>query len=385
MNSINLLKLKNDNNCISLNNTIITSILELFNQSNIKTVKVSATQINILQNNKIQGKKELNENKIIMIMNKISQNNINELVIEYLLLINITTVEEYNIIQREMLCKLVKDIKFIDNYIQFIIKIFSIEKYRLSLEPLFFISTLNKQIIDNYTTDTLETDRISYLQIVKKLIAVTFFTSDLNDYISNLILSQNIYKIDVYYWFNNKDLLNKYETNIRDTINYCTQNNLKREALMIESLFENIKLPVIYHEIKEIVKVDNKNEFIILVNNIIDEYLYLECIDEVTKFINNSCKELIEKNIFCQELLKYYFLQSDKKITILNLYDSLIKNKIIYKSNISKGLLLYIENNNISKQDNIEVLLHFLKNNNITKNIEHIFKKYHIKINYNIP
>ena len=54
----------------------------------------------------------------------------------------------------------------------------------------------------------------------------------------------------------------------------------------------------------------------------------------------------------------------------------------MYKSNLSKGLLLYLEKNTINKTDNIEGFLKFLKNSNITKNIEHVFKKYHIKINY---
>ena len=401
MNSIDLLKLKNDTKCVLLNETIVSTILGFFNQSNIKTFKISKKQVNILKNNKIQGKKDLNENKIIMIMNKISHNNINELVKEYLSTITITTVEEYNVIQQEILCKLVKDITFIDNYIPFIIKIFSIEKHRLSLEPIYFISTLNKIIIDNYSSDTsdiLETYRVAYLQVIKKLISFNFFTSSLYDYISKLILSKNIYKIDVYHWFNNinqsllhKELLNKYNSEIRDTINYCNKNNLKREELMIDSLFENCKLTVVPEEHSSfkvpidipIQKKENKaEEFIISVNNIIEEYLYLEYIDEVNNFINNSCKELSEKNIFCQELLKYYFTESGKRISILNLYDNLIKKKIIYKSNLSKGLLLYLENNSISKQDNIEGFLKFLKANNITKNIEHVFKKYHIKINY---
>ena len=89
MNSIDLLKLKNDSKCNLLQESIITTIIGLFNQSNIKTFKISTKQVNILKNNKIQEKKELNENKIIMIMNKISQNNINELIIEYISLIKI--------------------------------------------------------------------------------------------------------------------------------------------------------------------------------------------------------------------------------------------------------------------------------------------------------
>ena len=76
MNSIDLLKLKNDTRCVLLNEMTITTILAFFNQSNIKTFKVVKKQVNILKNNRIQGKKDLNENKLILIMNKISQDNL---------------------------------------------------------------------------------------------------------------------------------------------------------------------------------------------------------------------------------------------------------------------------------------------------------------------
>ena len=51
-----------------------------------------------MKTNKIQAKKDLNENKIIMIMNKISDNNINELIGEYLMNILMDTEEKYNAI-----------------------------------------------------------------------------------------------------------------------------------------------------------------------------------------------------------------------------------------------------------------------------------------------
>ena len=57
MNSANLLKLKNDINCILLNETLVAKILDYFNQSNIKTIKNNKKQVNILKSNKIQTKK----------------------------------------------------------------------------------------------------------------------------------------------------------------------------------------------------------------------------------------------------------------------------------------------------------------------------------------
>ena len=71
--------------------------------------------------------------------------------------------------------------------------------------------------------------------------------------------------------------------------------------------------------------------------------------------------------------------------------DILIKNKILFRSNISKGLLLFLEEYEpkgmIDKVNNIDStyiinILKYLKKNNITKNIEHIFKKYKVKLYY---
>ena len=409
MNSIDLLKLKNDTSCVLLNEMTIATILGFFNQSNIKTFKIVKKQVNILKNNRIQGKKDLNENKLIMIMNKISHNNINSLIKEYLSTITINTLDEYNSIQHEIICKLIKDITFINNYIPFIIKIFSIEKYKLSFDPEYFINTLHSIIQSHYackpisnesniTDRSNESERIACLTIIKKLISFNFFTIDLYHYISKLLLSQQYYKIDVYYWF--VDLIeykNIYKSQIHNCIIECNKSGLKREELMLETIFDDTIKPTESIEPKkfsDIVLTDKvstektskpinttTNHFIISIQNIIDEYLYLEILDEVGNFIINECKDLNEKNIFCQELIKIYFTGS-KRPQILLLFDFLIKKKYIFKSNLSKGLLLYLENNTINTNDPIDIFLKYLRSNNITNNIEHVFKKYRIKLNY---
>jgi hypothetical protein len=400
MNSIDLLKLKNDTRCVLLNEMTIATILGFFNQSNIKTFKIVKKQVNILKNNRIQGKKDLNENKLIMIMNKISHNNINSLIKEYLSTITINTLEEYNSIQHEIICKLIKDITFINNYIPFIIKIFSIEKYKLSFDPEYFINTLYSIIHSHYGTSTEsnitdrsnESERIACLTIIKKLISFNFFTIDLYHYISKLLLSQQYYKIDVYYWF--VDLIeykNIYKSQIHNCIIEC-KSGLKREELMLETIFDDTIKPTESIEPKKFSDIvlcektskpinTTTNHFIISIQNIIEEYLYLEILEEVGNFIGNECKELNEKNIFCQELIKIYFTGS-KRPPILLLFEFLIKKKYIFKSNLSKGLLLYLENNTINTNDPIDIFLKFLRSNNITNNIEHVFKKYRIKLNY---
>ena len=407
MKSNDLILFKNDITCLNLDEIIIQDILDSFNQSNIKTNKIVKKQVNILKNNKIQVKKDLIENKLINIMNKVSFNNINELIKEYLNTINITTNEEYIIIQQEILSKIIKDIKFINNMIPFIIKLFSIEKYRLNIIPSHFMISIYNILLSNYNNvNDDETYRISCLTLIKKLIEFNFFTKDMYLYISNLLLDNKNYKVDIYYWFNDSMInINTYHDKLMENIIYCRENDMKREELMIESLLVNTlpintllvntllvntllinTMPVNTMPVNTNIQLSGntcevkEDSRIIIINNIIEEYLYLGIVNEVEQFINSELKSIDCKNIFCKELLNIYLtLDLEKRKSVLKLYEELIKNKVILKSNISKGLLLYLDTNK-GVNNIIEGFLKFLKNNNITKNIEHVFKKYKIKI-----
>ncbi len=368
MNSIDLYKLKNNTKCLFLSDDIIQEITNSFSKSNIKIVKCQKKQVNIIKSNKIQAKKDLNENKIIMIMNKISNNNINELLIEYIHNILIENEESYNIIINEIFNKMIKDIKFIDNYILFAIKIFIIEKHRLNLLPNKFIELI-KQFMDS--EDELE--RSSCYEIIKKIQKYNFF-NDI-EFISNKLLSNTSNYIDIYNWFNGQNI-NKYKDQINIIINKCSELNLNREKILIESLIDKkdeLNVPLS----SEII--NNNNQFITAVDNIIEEYEYIKSSDEIIEFINNDCKNITEKNLLCKKLINHFI--NDINIC-LELFELLIKKKVLFKSNISKGLILFLnENENINSKI-IITILNFLKNNNITKNIEHLFKKYKIKIFY---
>jgi len=310
-----------------------------------------------------------------------------------------------------------KDITFINIYIPFVIKIFTIEKYRLSVEPEFFIKNIMNIISYHYLnldTDSYlmqmtdrdnESDRLSCLKLINYVIKFNFFNKDLGNYMSKLLLKQDKYKVDIYYWFNDNNLISNYKNEIMDNIIYCQDNNMLREKLMIDSLYQNISdqnisnqniiiNPTLQTELVKSVETviksqptnDPVNQFIILLDNIIEEFFYLESKEEIQNFINTECKDLNNKNIFCKEILNRYFNDILKKDLIYDLLNYLINQKSLYKSNISKGLLLYLDSLPVlqTKNDSMEKLLKFLKSNNITKNLEHLFKKYKIKINYDI-
>lgn len=389
MNSIKLLNLKNNTKYQILSETIIKNINELFSQSNIKfkNKKYKKTS-NILKNNNFQLNKNKIENKTILILNKVSNDNIDNLVTEFLQNINITNNDEYNLIQTIFYKKLVKEINMIDNYFLFFMKIFSIIHYNLMLTPTYFINLIENKILFDYKDIDLDESidflknysdelyRVNNLKILKYFIYKQFLSVKVKNDINKILLEQNKYIPDIAFWFN-KDELEEIKDIIINKVNLC---NSIRDKILLENLLENyteeIKIDIKMDPIK-----DDSDEFSNLVENIMEEYFYLESNEEIKEFIINECINAEQKNIFCAVSIKYYFTNENNEL-IIKLFNYLIKNKIIFKSNLSRGLILYISNNEISNLSKIKKLLLFLKNNNITKNIEHIFKKYKMKTYY---
>jgi hypothetical protein len=378
--SADLYKLKNDIKCVILSENIISNILDSFSKSNIKVMKCSKKQVSAIKTNKVQAKKDLNENKIIMIMNKISDNNINDLIGEYLSNILVDTEEKYNVIMTEIFNKMVKDIKFIENYIKFAVKIFIIEKKRLNLYPEEFITLVKETINSND-----ETERQACFIIIKILVRHKLFNENIIDYMSKKIISTNDKSryIDCYHWFNGLDIIKDYKNDILNIANKCNNENMNREKILIESLID------IKNEFVDEIDGDDGDDedyfeeeidsFNTSVINILEEYQFLKSIDEVIEFINSECKDINNKNLFCMEVINSF---KDNLSDGLNLVDTLIKKRVLFKSNISKGLVMYLNKNENNNSTNIVQILKYLKNNNITKNIEHIFKKYKVKLYY---
>ena len=120
--------------------------------------------------------------------------------------------------------------------------------------------------------------------------------------------------------------------------------------------------------------------------NIIEEYLYMESINEVKVFVDNRCKDAILKNKFCQYLFNKYFASyNDISSKILDFIKNLIKKQILFKSNLSRGLLLLYSNwtDIVDDYNNptikLKELLICLKKLGITKNLESLLKTHKIE------
>lgn len=371
MNSVDLCTLKNHIDCSYLDEDIVQFIVNIMVKSNIKPNKVTKKQVNVMKTNTIQAKKDLNENKIIMIMNKISGNNITMLTTEYLINILVETEEKYNVIQDEIFNKIIKDIKFIDNYIKFALNIFMIEKHRLNLTPERFIENIISNINNND-----ENIRIKIYELVRKLINCTFFNVTLIDYISDIVLNNTIsdHYIDTYYWFNGLEIFfDKYIDRINDIIVLCGNNNMNREKILIESLIDKIPIKINCEDDIEIIEHNNK------INNIVEEYLKNENVENILNHVQIECKNIDDKNNFAKNVFLNFVNTFNTKL--FNMLENLIKEKILFKSNLSKGLLILLEDMDINKEAIVNILK-FLKNQNITNNIENIFKKYKVKMYY---
>jgi hypothetical protein len=112
----------------------------------------------------------------------------------------------------------------------------------------------------------------------------------------------------------------------------------------------------------------------------------MESVDEVKAFIDNRCKDAISKNKFSQYLFNKYF-ESSMEISskILDFVKVLVKKQVLFKSNLSRGLLILNNNwddlvddfNNPNKK--MKELLICLKNLGITKNLESLLKVHKIE------
>ena len=376
MNSVNLYALRDHIDCSYLDEDIIQNITNIMSKSNIKPNKAVKKQVNVMKTNKIQAKKDLNENKVIMIMNKISDNNINNLTVEYITNVLVDTEEKYNSIQDEIFNKIIKDIKFIDNYIKFALNVFMIEKHRLNLSPERFI----ENIIVSYNNAN-ENVRIGAYMMIQKLVKCNFFNNNIIDYISNIVLNNTASErfIDTYHWFNNLEQctnsfnIDTYIEGINNMIILCGKNNMNREKILIESIIEKVPVRIVCNDEAEILNNDTN------INGIIEEYLEDEEITTVSAYLDAECKEIDDKNNFARVVFINYIDTFNEKL--FEMLETLINEKVLFKSNLSKGLVLLLQDSEIDR-DAVINILKFLKNQNITKNIENIFRKYKVKIYY---
>lgn len=323
---------------------------------------IKKQSINILKSQKVQNKKDNIINKVNLILNKLSETNIDNLVLEFLENINQVDEDNFDEIQKTIYIKILSEINFCKIYLDFL-KIIGliynkVQNYSLN----YFISIIELKFKTDYTNFNIdfdekynilkelegETKRFNNLVLLKSLFDNKMLSKELEELCDNLIIEQNIYLPDIYHWFNlkNIELSDQQKTIIKKHI---IENVLSpRENVLLESLLTtNEKFIKQTNETnpqtnKNIIKNDT---LLLECDNIIEEYILLKSIEDINYFINTRCIDAISKNKFCEVLIdKYFSGTKESSRDLVDLIKELLKNQILFKSNISRGLLLIYGN-----------------------------------------
>ena len=424
---------KTDNDTFELDKNTLNLFKSVFNgiDKNKKHKKfVKKVNTNILKNQIIQNNKDIISNKINLILNKLSESNIDNLIIEFIQNINQVDYDTFNEIQKTFYLKIISEINFVKIYVKFL-KIIGylynkVQGYQLSyfysiveskfksdyqmesVSPTFIIPSDLVYFINNILNDS--TYRINNLIIINNLIDNNMLSNTIYNYCDNVIINQEIHISDIYYWFNlkNRKLTENEINNITIILkkSVCTQRDIiLLENLINETLSFSLKekqgfppndrviynTQIIQQTSSESVPVIKSDAFYNQCINILEEYLIENNLDDIKYFIDTVCIDTNTKNTFSEYLFYYYFIvkpnntdSKDLSIVIFDLIKQIIKNQYLFKSNLSKGLLLFNNNwktqcnNYINPMNKMKKLLQLLKNMGITKGIEFLLNQYKI-------
>ena len=399
---------KTYNDTFELDKNIFNLFKSLFNgiDKNKKHKKFAKkVNTNILKNQTVQNNKDIISNKINLILNKLSESNIDNLIIEFIQNINQIDHDTFNEIQKTFYLKIISEINFVKIYIKFLKIIgylynkvqgynlsyfYSIveSKFKFDYTEQFIIPSNLSYFIKNIINDTGH--RINNLIIINNLIDNNMLAKSIYDYCDNIILNQEINISDIYNWFNlkNRQLTENEINNITIILgkNICSP----RDVILLENLINktNIIENTINHAsnvIQSYTPVIKSDAFNNQCNNILEEYLIENTLDDIKYFIDTVCIDTNTKNKFSEYLFYHYFTENiDSSMIIFDLIKQIIKNQYLFKSNLSKGLLLF--NNTWKTQitkyinpiNKMKKLLLLLKTAGITKGIEFLINQYKV-------
>jgi len=388
------------------------NLINIFSVGGRKTIRnYNKCGNQLLKNPKMQLLKDKIENKVNLVLNKLSEINLNNLLFEFIETINKINEIEYLEIQKAFYIKMQADISFVKIYLDFFKVISSVYKEVYNFNSDFFYSIVETKFYIDYKNIKFsesfnflndyndEIKRINNLTILRTMMNNNMLLQSIQSIIDSTILEQNNHYADIYYWFQNE----KITPEIKDKIKQIIINNTLplREKVLLDNLVDdNIKIEKkinIYHniesntnkspnlKIKNIDKIDIDTLKLETVN-IIEEYLNLDNIEDIKEFIEDRCKDALSKNKFCKYMFdKYFEISLEKSIKILDLIKLLVKKQILYKSNLSRGvLLIYNVWNDVSLDYNnptrkMKDLLQCLKNMSITKYLEDLLNTYKIE------
>ena len=353
-------------------------VIKSYSKKAKKKIIKPILKCNLLKNSTLQNAKNKIENKTNLILNKISKNNFDQIIGEFLSTFNEITQSDYDIILQTIYIKILKDEKFLKLFYNFYKTINNIYSSLFDFTNKALIDLIEaKSKLDYSEIKTeekylflkeynKEENRINNLNLILLFIKSKNFKNSLAKNVSKLLVSTNNIP-DIYFWFSNKQinkidsiqnyndiLKNKLSDDINNRYSVLLKNLLESNNISFEEDNEedndedneedNEEDSIIEYEIDE----DNelnvsedkvKSEFEIEIDNLIEEFLLLEQFDEVKTFMDKFRKDDELVKIFTDTLLNFYFNNNLTNFTkFKNLFINIRKYKLI-KSEIFKNSL----------------------------------------------
>lgn len=383
----NFYQLRNSPQNKTLDINTINFILESFDNNDSKRSKKNSSykkNNNILhKTSKVKIVKDKVSTKVKLILNKLSQNNVNSLILEFIQNIKINSIDEYNEFLKAMYGKILSEISFVKVYLTFLKLIACTYNKLLNYDIHYFIELVENKFMgdyfngnnDEFCDDFNEDYRVNNLKLIREMIAMDFFDNNIELFINDKILKQSTYLTDIYHWFKDTSLDSHVVTEIKNILN--THHDIEvRDKILLQNIIapydaEPVKKSKLIFKKKKTTSLSFDENVVELINDYLvnDNYIIIK------SFIESTCKEISDKNRFCEIILNLYLTENYK--CVLDLIEELVNNQVLFKSNISKGLInIYNNNPTLKNNKNEQELVNKLKILGITKHLEFIMDKY---------
>lgn len=293
---------------------------------------------------KLQISKEKIESKFSLLINKLDFNNITKILEEFITKFKDINENDYNLFQKYIFTRILKDSKFQLLYMDFFMKIkniysslfdFSDEYFILLVEYKFKYDYCGKKlnIIHDFNLDEIhelnsEENRINNINLILKFINNGLFNKNIIDELA-IILFNSEYIPDIYNFINDKFIMNNYDfTKFYDILKFKVNNKMdNRCKVILNSILDKfgIEYKHINNRSDSITSIESdidneklnyeitlktvqsfeqyKSKIEIEIDNIIEEYLLIEDFEEIKNYLENN------ENVvnFMEELFNYYF------------------------------------------------------------------------------
>jgi hypothetical protein len=252
-----LLSIKNNKECLELPKNFIGKI----NNNKIKVIR----KYKIILND--------NMNKLTLLLNKLTNDNINYIICNFLQTIKISNNDDYKLIINCIFDKMLLDVNNIDIYVKF-------------LSYIFDINTIKYQYSNQFLFDKLNIN--NHIKIITHMINTNILINMVDDLYKYLI--DNNYYEQLYI------LITNYNKKISIDFDINNINDI-RIKLMFQVLLDNNNGSI--EKSNNNIEKSN-NDLIDLVDNLIEEYLIMNNIDDI-KYVfddlNNNEKVLFKKHL----------------------------------------------------------------------------------------